>query len=94
MLSLLHLGGKAGLSNKEDNGEGSEDRVEHKPLLYQSLREASVSGEGGGIRARSVLYPHRSARRSTGAKSCSMATEAFRRGQGNHSRMRDTWVAL
>lgn len=74
--------GKVGLSNKEDTREGSEDRVEYRPLLYQILREASVSGDRVGRWASLFLYPHRRAHRSTKARSCSIVTEAFRKGRG------------
>lgn len=86
--------GKPGLSNKGVKGEGAKDRTEHSTFLYHSLRAESVSGEEEVKCDKAPLYPQWSARRWTGAKSCSIMTEAFMEGWGNHSRMCSIRAAL
>lgn len=69
--------GKAGLSNREDRGEGSEERPSYSPLRYHRVRAAMVRGEAEDMLQMFPLCPHRRASKSTEAKSCSTMTEAF-----------------
>lgn len=86
--------GRAGWSNSDVSGEGSEDSNNASPCLYHRCSAAVVSGEEVERRCSFCPYPHSSARRSGVERSCSTIVDALGKGRGNHSSILDSSVAL